>query len=115
MSNIGENIKSLRETAGISQEKLGECIGKTRSAVSQYESGKIIPRMGVIEDIAHVFRVSKLDILGGSENYVLIRRDGSDELSDDEKELLRLYSMADETGKRMMLENAATISHYHSM
>lgn len=66
MSTIGENIQKLRESADLSQTQLGSKIGKTRSAVSQYESGKIIPRMGVIEDLATVFRVSKSEIIGDS-------------------------------------------------
>lgn len=68
MAAINDNIKALREHAGISQEELGKKIGKTRSAISQYESGKIIPRMGVIEQLASVFGVQKIDILG--ESYI---------------------------------------------
>lgn len=64
MSEIAKNIKTLREQAGFSQEQLGEKLGKTRSAISQYESGAIIPRMGVIEDIASIFNVRKSEILG---------------------------------------------------
>lgn len=64
MASIKDNIKRLREQSGLSQEELGVKIGKTRSAVSQYESGKIVPRMGVIEDLAVIFQVQKSDILG---------------------------------------------------
>lgn len=64
MPKIGENIKRLREEAGLSQEQLAEKLEKTRSAVSQYESGKIVPRMGVIEDLATIFDVSKSVIIG---------------------------------------------------
>lgn len=64
MSAIKDNIKELRERAGYSQEELGIKLRKTRSAVSQYESGKIIPRMGVIEELASIFGVSKSEIIG---------------------------------------------------
>lgn len=66
MAEIRDNIKRLRLQAGFSQENLGEKLGKTRSAISQYESGKIIPRMGVIEDMASLFGVSKSEIIGES-------------------------------------------------
>lgn len=66
MAEICENIKRLRHEAGMSQEKLGEILGKTRSAISQYESGKIIPRMGVIEDMSQLFGVKKSEIIGES-------------------------------------------------
>ena len=62
--SIGKNIRRLRKEAGMSQEQLGAKLGKTRSAVSQYESETIIPRMGVIEDLAQIFRVSKSEIIG---------------------------------------------------
>ncbi|WP_303202521.1 LexA family protein [Raoultibacter timonensis] len=64
MASISNNIKRLREKADMSQEELGAKLGKTRSAISQYESGKIIPRMGVIEDLATLFRVQKSEIIG---------------------------------------------------
>lgn len=64
MAGINNNIKRLREKADMSQEELGAKIGKTRSAISQYESGKIIPRMGVIEDLATLFQVQKSEIIG---------------------------------------------------
>lgn len=64
MGSISDNIKRLREDADMSQDQLGQRLGKTRSAISQYEAGKIIPRMGVIEDIAAVFNVPKSEILG---------------------------------------------------
>lgn len=64
MAAIKDNIKELRERAGYSQEELGIKLGKTRSAVSQYESGKIIPRMGVIEELASIFGISKSEIIG---------------------------------------------------
>lgn len=66
MNTIGKNIQKLREGADLSQTQLGEKIGKTRSAISQYESGKIVPRMGVIEDLASVFHISKSEIIGDS-------------------------------------------------
>lgn len=64
MAGIDFNIRRLRLDAGMSQDQLGERLGKTRSAISQYESGKIVPRMGVIEDMASIFNVPKAEIIG---------------------------------------------------
>ena len=63
MGSIGENIKKLREERGLSMNQLAKMIGKSRSAVSQYEQGKVIPRMGAVEDMARVFGVDKMQIL----------------------------------------------------
>lgn len=40
MGTISDNIKRLREDADMSQDQLGQRLGKTRSAISQYEAGK---------------------------------------------------------------------------
>ena len=89
MSGISENIKALRIEARMSQEDLAKRLGKSRSAVSQYESGEIIPRMGVIEDMTEIFHVSKSRILGEKMTF--------DSLTADERELLSLYRrMADD-------------------
>lgn len=103
MANIGENIRKLREAAGMSQDQLGEKIGKTRSAVSQYESGKIIPRMGVIEDLAHVFMVTKVEIIGDNSTPV-----------EDEQRIVTLLRMMDEDGRARLMEQAEFLAARHS-
>ena len=40
MSSIGANLKLQRKRAGISQEELGEKLGVTRQAISNWETGK---------------------------------------------------------------------------
>lgn len=102
MSSIGQNIKELRIRRGYSQEELGELIGKTRSAISQYESEKIIPRMGVIEDIARVFHVPK---------EVVIRGFAANETVDnEERELLSLYRNMDARHREMLMETARSFA-----
>ena len=103
MANIGENIKKLREAAGLSQDQLGEKIGKTRSAISQYESGKIVPRMGVIEDLAHVFRVTKVEVIG----------DGGAPV-EYEQRIVALLRMMDDDGRARLLEFAQFLVERHS-
>lgn len=68
MNIIGHNIARLRKAKGVSQKKLAADIGVSRSAVSFYESGKVTPRMRVLEDLAAYFGVGISDIVEGSEN-----------------------------------------------
>lgn len=72
MGTIGENIKLHRTNADLSQEALGKKIGKTRSAISQYESGLTYPRMGVIEDMAAALGISKSQLI---EDRSLVKSD----------------------------------------
>lgn len=86
MSSIGANIKNLREQHGMSQYELAAKIGKSRAAISQYEHGNTIPRMGVIEDMARVFGVKKSAIIENHTEYAFINL-----ANDDERELIELY------------------------
>ena len=97
MSSIGENIKEFRERLGMSQEDLGRRIGKTRSAVSQYEAGKIVPRMGVIEDLALALMVDKGAILGTATKT---------RATSDEDELVSLYRRMSATKRSALLSMA---------
>jgi transcriptional regulator with XRE-family HTH domain len=38
---MGDRIKMLRQAQGLSQEKLGELVGVSKSAVSQWEDGSV--------------------------------------------------------------------------
>ena len=102
MAGIGENIRKLREERGMSQEQLARAIGKSRSAVSQYETDVNIPRMGVIEDLAKVFLVSKSEILGDNRK--------SNELNYDERQLLDMYRRMDDAHRSTLLETARAFS-----
>lgn len=99
MGSIGENIRRLRENAGLSMNQLAQMIGKTRSSISQYEQGKVIPRMGAVEDMARVLGVSKMDILNDHIEYYAISTEPTEA-----DELLRLYrSMTDEGRQQLMI------------
>ena len=65
MKNVNASrIKRLRESRNISQEKLAEKIGISKSAISMYEQGSRIAPMKIQEKIADFFGVS-LDYLWG--------------------------------------------------
>ena len=52
MSSIGANLKLQRKRAGISQEELGEKLGVTRQAISNWETGKAWPDLEMLKAIA---------------------------------------------------------------
>lgn len=106
MMNVGENIKRLRIDAGLSQSQLAAMIGKTRSAISQYESGVILPRMGVIEDLARVFRVNKNAIINGVEYAVVYLPDDESSTAAEERELLDLFRKMDDSDRAVLLDTA---------
>ena len=60
---IGDNIRYLRTTHGLSQVELGRIAGVSDKAVSSWESGLKIPRMGAIEKMAAYFHITKSSII----------------------------------------------------
>lgn len=56
--NIGEKIKALRKSKGISQESLANALGVTFQAVSKWETNATAPDISLIPSIASYFRVS---------------------------------------------------------
>lgn len=91
MSNLGNNIKKLREKARFTQEQFAEAININRVTLSRYESGSVVPGAKVLARIADTLHVNTDTLLddGSTSNisdidfalYGEIR-----ELTDDEKQ-----------------------------
>lgn len=73
MSLIGKNIKKYRERLGLSQEKLGEAVGVTKSTISQWELDKVAPKRSNIRKLSDVFNLAP-GILEDSHEDTDIRR-----------------------------------------
>ena len=67
--DVRESIKKLREDNGLTQEQLGEIAGVSSMAVSQWENGRAVPRMGSIQRMADHFNVPKSIIMGDTPIY----------------------------------------------
>ena len=55
---IGEKIKQLRKSSGLTQQQLGEKIGVSAISIRKYESGDRIPSTTTLKVIADIFNVS---------------------------------------------------------
>jgi transcriptional regulator with XRE-family HTH domain len=82
--SIGANIKRLRERFGLTQLQLGEVAGVSDKAVSTWEKGVNVPRMGAIQKMADYFGVPKSEIIEDKENQPITE----DELDEDIVSLL---------------------------
>lgn len=78
---IAANIKALRERFGVTQRELAEAAGVTENAVSKWETGYSVPRMGTIERIAAHYGVTIRSIVddGGAGIPLLARPRTCDE------------------------------------
>ena len=60
---IKENLKALRKQHNLSQQEMAKIAGVTDKAISTWESGTRIPRMGAIQKMADYFGLQKSDII----------------------------------------------------
>ena len=62
--NLGEKIKELRKSKGITQEQLADMLVVSSQAVSKWETGVANPDLALIPDLAKLFEVSTDELLG---------------------------------------------------
>ena len=89
--NVSESIKKLREEHGMTQEQFGKIAGVSSMAVSQWENGRAVPRMGSIQRLSDYFRIPKSKIMGDAAQYTVVEMPSEELIMSDERELLSLY------------------------
>lgn len=76
---IGERIKNARERCGLSQAKLARLVGRSQSAVAEWETGESAPRRDIVPKIAVALEVSEEYLeLGGLTDRDAPYRGGDD-------------------------------------
>ena len=63
MKIIGENIRRLRKTRGMTQSQLAVALGISVATLSSYECGKTTPSMDSILQMSRYFKTSVDEIL----------------------------------------------------
>lgn len=61
--SIASNIKRIRDEYDLTQDELGQIAGVSSMAVSQWENGRAVPRMGAVQRIADHFGISKGQVI----------------------------------------------------
>ena len=62
-----ERLSKIMKARGINQKELSSLTGISRSAISQYLSGKFIPKAKYVEIIAEVLDVDEEWLIGNTE------------------------------------------------
>lgn len=63
---LGENIKTLRQQKGYSQNTLAEQLNVVRQTISKWEKGLSVPDADMLEKLANLFEVPVTTLLGSS-------------------------------------------------
>ncbi len=100
--SINTRVRQARKAAGVSQSRLAEILGVTRSACSQWESAEgTTPRRERLEQLANILGVSYEWLATGrkskeEKNVFVVREDTSPPYRTagraDQEELLKLYN-----------------------
>ena len=62
MKTIGNKIKELRRSKGMSQKDIADKLGVTSQAVSKWENDSQLPEMTMLPDIASLFGIQIDDL-----------------------------------------------------
>ena len=92
-NNLGKRMKRIRESAGMNQTELGNLFSTGKRTVSDYEIGKIVPRLDYLIKFCTYFDIS-LDSLVNIESYKSKQMPAGiriTDLNDDEMELVKKY------------------------
>ena len=63
--DIGKRIKELRISRKLKQSELGEALSISGATVSSWECGRTEPKMGMIEEMAEFFGITKSELIEG--------------------------------------------------
>ncbi len=97
-----EKLRALRIECGITQKELAEKIRSTSKNIWAYENGIATPPIEVVRSYADFFGVSTDYLLGRSDDlgYVTVKNSPTaSALSDEERQLLDLFSRMDRAQK----------------
>ena len=98
---IASNIRKLREDRGLTQEQVAMALNVSSAAISQWETGVSVPRMGNIEKLAALFRVKKSDIVDERFTYSTVRIPDEMEMA-----LVEVFRQLDAVQKQTVLDVA---------
>ena len=93
---FGENLRTLRQNAGVTQDRLAEYLGITSQAVSRWESGACYPDLEFLPGIASYFHTTVDALLG------------CDRAEQEQNDAVRTMSALLSAGKR---EDAVQFAH----
>lgn len=86
-----ENLKKLRQEAGISQKTLAESIGVSQQSINKYENHNIEPDIETLIQIAEFFNTSIDYVVGHTDVRRKIEIVHTFELNDEEEKVLVGY------------------------
>lgn len=101
MKRMKNNLKDLRERLGLTQKQMGEALGVSNTAYSNYETGYREPRSDFWANASDVFGVT-VEYLIGRTDEPYKKAPLPRELTEAEKDVLTLFNLIPDEDKPMI-------------
>lgn len=105
-----ENLKKLRQSAGISQQQLADVIGISQQSVNKYENHNIEPDIATLTALADYFSTSVDYLVGHTDVRRKIENIQHDNLNAEEMQIIDGYRNANSCEKeiiKLIIKNSA--------
>lgn len=102
------NLKILREEAGLSQQKLADQLGLTQQGIFSYETGAYEPDISTLKRLADFFNTSIDYLVGNTEIRRRIEKTEKYDLNEQEMQIVdeyRVLSSKAQISFRLILES----------
>jgi Predicted transcriptional regulators len=86
-----ENLRILREQAGLSQQKLADKLGLTQQSIHSYENASYEPDISTLIRLAMYFNTSVDYLIGNTDIRQRIEKVEEYELNEEEADIIKKY------------------------
>lgn len=103
-----KNLKLLRESRGISQQKLADAVGLTQQSINKYENHKIEPDIETLIRIADFFHTTVDYLVGHTDAQGASEEGAAYRLNPDEVKLISQYrklTLKEKDSIHLVMEN----------
>ena len=108
---IGEVIKNARLAKGLTQQELGEMVGKQKSAIAKYEKGIVVNiKRSTLQKLASALDLKGSDFIIQSNPKEAAELSARVLMDSDLRELVELYSLLNKEDKKTVQDLARRLS-----
>ena len=105
-----ENLKKLRQSAGVSQQQLADVIGISQQSINKYENHNIEPDIATLKALADYFSTSVDYLIGHTDVKIKIENISHINITTEEMQIIDGYRNANNNEKeiiKLVLKNTA--------
>ena len=115
MRNYGDSLRYQRELNGYTQLSLSKATGLKQPMISWWEAGKGLPNIDFCVQLAKFYGITLEELLGIDDSPATVSiKSPAPALSEDEKELLKIFSALSESGRDTVMVAARNAARFEN-